>query len=321
MKHVDSRTLFSIASAALLSALCSCGADVPPQAVTPKPSPSERTITLGVSLLDFSNPYYSRLYEGIKNAAAKENIMLIPNDPRSDLQAQLRALEYFISVPVDGIIIAALDQDLVEPYLLQARKRGIKIVAQSTKVENCDIFVSFEEWDIGHALGVEAGAWAERHGIKRPKVALLNYPSIARIKIREKGILDGIGEFVPDFEVAARFSASTPSQGAEAAGRLFADHPDLDIVVGINDGGALGVLNFLRTRNIATKEDFFLGGIDATPEALAAIESGSVYRCTVDIKPYFSGELDVEFARRLILGKRVPSKYSNAPRAILQGSN
>ena len=38
-------------------------------------------------------------------------------------------------------------------------KAGIKVVAQATKLENCDLYAAMEEWDMGHTIGQGAGKW------------------------------------------------------------------------------------------------------------------------------------------------------------------
>ncbi len=280
---------------------------------------AKKRISIGVTIMDLNNPYFNQLFEGIKAAADRENIFIVPNDAQSRLQSQLDALDYFISVPVDAIIIAALDQNVVEPYLARARKQGIKVVAQATKVENCDILIGFEEWDMGHVLGTEAGAWMKRHQHNNPLVALVGYDPISRLKIREKGIMDGLREQIPGTRLAGRYSAATPEQGKAAAAILFREHPDVDMVLAINDGGALGVLAYVQEKH-PVDPDFFIGGIDATPEARAAIKTNSWFRCTVDIQPFESGEIDVAFAQRLLQGKSVPDHYGAVPRAIIQGA-
>lgn len=276
---------------------------------------TSKEIVIGVTVLDLANPYYVQVVNGIKEQADRRNVRIIIDDPKSDVNKQIAAIEKFTALGVDAIIIAALDQNSLENVLHTAIDRDIKIVAQATKVENCHIYVSFDEWDMGHTIGQGAGRWIREKLGGEAEVAILNYPRIAQIANREKGIRDGIAEFAPKAKVVAVKPSANPEEGKAATIEILKQHPDVKVVVGINDGGALGALAaFEELRKISG--DVFIGGIDATPEALDKIRNGTAYRCTVDINPHYSGILDVDFAIKLIKGQIVPNKYSENAKLV-----
>lgn len=272
-------------------------------------------ITIGVTVLDLANPYYVQLVNGIREQAGKRNVTILVEDPQSDVNRQIAAVERFIDSQVDAIIIAALDSKALESVLAKAMEKDIKVVAQATKVENCHIYVAFDEWDMGHTIGQSAGRWIRDRLSGEAEVAILNYPRIAQIANREKGIRDGIAEFAPKARVVAVESAANPTEGKEATLRILKKHPAVKVVVGINDGGALGALAAFEQAG-KIQSDVYIGGIDATPEALEKIRDGSAYRGTVDINPNYSGTLTVDFAIKLIKGQIIPNKYSENAKLI-----
>lgn len=275
----------------------------------------EKDIVIGVSVLDLANPYYVQLVNGIRQQAGKRNVKLVVDDPESDVNKQIEAVKKFIDEGVDAIIIAALDQNALEDVLGRAMKRDIKVIAQATKVENCHIYISFNEWEMGYTIGQSAGKWIRDKLPDDAQVAILNYPRISQIANREKGIRDGIYQFAPNARIVAVESAANPIEGRDATIKILKEYPDVKVVVGINDGGALGALEaFELLRKVAP--DVFIGGIDATPEALDKIRIGSAYRGTVDINPYYSGTLAVDFAIKLIRGQIVPNRYSENAKLV-----
>lgn len=312
------RRLYRIIYTVLLSAALLTGCSFGGKGIdntSNDPAKTANNIVIGATVLDLANPYYVQLVNGIKQQAAKKNVEIIIDDPQSDVDKQIAAVEKFIASRVDAIIIAALDQDALEEVLGKAMQQGIKVIAQATKVENCHIYVSFDEWDMGHTIGQSAGKWIRDKLSGQAEVAILNYPRIAQIANREKGIRDGIAEFAPDAKIVAVESASNPVEGREATLKILKEHPKIKVVVGINDGGALGALTaFEQTGKVSS--EIFIGGIDATPEALDKIRIGSVYRGTVDINPNYSGNLAVDFAIKLINGKIVPNKYSENAKLV-----
>jgi ribose transport system substrate-binding protein len=75
------------------------------------------------------------------------------------------------------------------------------------------------------------------------------------------------------------------------------------MVVGINDGGALGAYQAVVAAGKDDPSSFFVGGIDATPEALAAIKEGGAYQATVDQQPKEMGALCVRTLVAAIVGQ------------------
>lgn len=312
VRKISCHTLFFVL---MLMLLAGCGSKSTGLESPNNSDKTTRKLVVGVTVLDLANPYYVQLVNGIKQEAVKRGVDLIIDDPKSDVNKQISAVERFTASGVDAIIIAALDQNMLENALGKAMERDIKVVAQATKVENCHIYVSFDEWDMGHTIGQGAGKWIKEKLKGKAEVAILNYPRIAQIANREKGIRDGIAEFAPDAEVVAVESSANPVEGKEATIKILKQHPKVKVAVGINDGGALGALAAFEELG-RVSSDVFIGGIDATPEALSKIREGSIYRGTVDINPFYSGILDVDFAIKLIKGQIVPNRYSENAKLV-----
>jgi len=66
-------------------------------------------------------------------------------------------------------------------------------------------------------------------------------------------------------------------------------HSDLNMIVGYNDATALGAYQAVIAAGKNDPSTFFVGGIDATPDALAVIGKGGAYQATVDIQPRVMG--------------------------------
>ncbi len=126
------------------------------------------------------------------------------------------------------------------------------------------------------------------------EVAILNFDVIPQVIHRREGIVAGIDEvFNGDFEVVATATAGDPPAGLEAAETWLQAYPGLDMIVGINDGGALGAYQAVIAADKNDPNTFFVGGIDATDEALASIAEGGAYQATVDQQPFEMGALCV----------------------------
>lgn len=277
---------------------------------------SGQGILLGVSIIDSSNLYYFNLANGIKKEASRSGVQAIVKDAQSDSGRQQNDIEEFIQKKADAVIVAAIDQQSLDPVLEKARKSGIKVIAQSTKVENCDLFISADEWDMGHMLGEYVGKWIRDNLNGKTEYALINYPEIRELANREKGIRDGIREFAPDAKlVTTAVGASNPTQAYEAGLNILENYPNIKIIVGTNDNGALGAYNAFRDKRMLSSKMLF-GGIDASSDALNLIQKNTSYRCTVDTMPEYNGILDVDFALKLMRGQTVPEQFKIQTRLV-----
>lgn len=268
-----------------------------------------KEIKIGISAADLSNPYFVQLVNGVKDAAKDKNVTIIVDDPKSDVTKQATGIENFIASGVDAIIIMALDPKAIDPFAKEAKEKGIKVIAQSNKINNCDLFVAADEYEMGHTLGLSAGKFIKEKLSGKAEVALLTYPMVPQIIDRANGIKKGISEIAPDAVIVAEQTAGTPDQGMKATETILQAHPNVKVICGINDAGALGALSAVESAGKAT-DDFFIGGIDCTSEALDKIKNNKVFRATVDTDPYNNGKLDVDLALKLINGENVPSTYA-----------
>lgn len=269
-----------------------------------------KTYRIGVCAADLSNPYFIKLVNGVKDRAAElGGITVIVEDPKQDASKQVSAVENFIAQKVDAIIMIAFEPNSIEAQLKKARESGIKVLAQSTKLENCDVYVAARESDMGYALGTAAGRFIKDRLNGNAEVAILNYPDIPQIIEREEGIKKGIQELAPDAKLVAVQKAGTPEQGMKAAEIILQANPNLKVICGINDAGALGALNAVEAAKKAS-DDFFVGGVDAIDQAIEKIAAGGIYRATIDTDPYGNGRLDTDLVLKLLNGEKVDAEYA-----------
>ena len=302
----------------LLSVLAACVPAQQPAAVEPAQeeeaapeeaaAPSNEEIKIGMSVLNLANPFFVALADGAQEEADKLGVELVINDPKDDVNAQVTALENFINADFDGFVVTATDPAAIAPLAREALDGGMYVVAHTSDLgaENQTALVWAVEHDMGYTLGLQAGEWAKTHLPEGEtlKLGVLNYDVIPQVIQRREGIVDGITELFGDnIEVVGSVTAGDPTTGLEAGETWLQAHPDLDMIVGINDGGALGAYQAVIAAGRDDPATFFVGGIDATDEALAAIQEGGSYQATVDQQPKEMGALTVRTLVAAIAGQ------------------
>ena len=96
-------------------------------------------------------------------------------------------------------------------------------------------------------------------------------------------------------------------------------NPDVEVLVGVNDAGALGGYEAIMAAGKDSNR-FFVGGLDATQEALDKIKEGGIYRATVDIQPYETGKLFVDTLLEVIENGPIKETVT-IPMKVVNSSN
>ena len=266
-------------------------------------------LKIGLSVYDLANPYFVSVANGAQARCDELGIELIIDDPKSDAAAQVTALDNFITMEVDAIIVCPLDTAACESVVQEAKEKGIAIISQSSCTETHDVWVSADEYNMGYVCGEGAADWIlENYGEEADfTVAVLGWDQISTQIARGDGMEAAISEKCPNVNIV-RQDANTTAQGQSVADSLLQAYPDLQAVVCINDATGIGVYSAVQAAG-KDNDDFYIGSIDATDEAIAQIQKGGAYRATVDLIPYENGGIDVDLAVQLINGETVDDYY------------
>jgi len=262
---------------------------------------------LCITVFDQTNPYWVNLVKGFKQRAAEVGADVNVTDPSGDSSKQVSAIENFVTAGCKAIVVAALDPPTTQGPIETARAAGIKVIAQSMKTPVSDVWVSADERDMGYVIGKEAGRWISEKLGGKAKVLTINNDRIPQMIIRKKGIKEGISELAPKAEFVADQPAGSTAEALTVTESVLQAHPDLSVIVAVNDDSALGALAALESSGIDTK-NFFVGGVDATSEARAKIGANTAFRASVDNVPFDNGRKDVDIAIDLINGKKLEYK-------------
>lgn len=256
-------------------------------------------IRMGYITMDLGNPYFVKLIEGMEEKAEELNIDLSIHDGENEVEPQIRAMEDLITQQVDAIVLSANDSEALNPMVKKAKEAGIKVIAANAPVEEPDAFIGSIEYDNGFQAGEIAGNYIVDHLDGEAKVAILELSTIPAALERAEGQKDGLLSLAPNAEIVAETDASTREGGLTAIETLLQSHPDLNVVLGINDDAVLGAYQAMKAAG-KDGDDVALVGFDAIEEALLKVKEGGIYRGTIDIAPFESGKVIIETAQRVL---------------------
>jgi len=265
---------------------------------------------IGLSLWGYDNQYWVELRAGAQKRCDELGIELVVADPNNIVSQQVADVENFITMGVDAIILAAIDPQSAGTVAQQAMDAGIKVVAQSIEIKQCDVYSSADEYEMGFVVGAGAGKWiADNYGADSAiEFAVLNYDSNSSCIPRGDGLQEGILSIVPNAKIVARQDASTVADGQTVTDSLLQANPNLQVIVCQNDSIALGALASVQSAGKDTK-DFYIGGLDNTTEAREKIAAGTALRASLDNIPNQNGIIDVDICNDLLSGKELEWRY------------
>lgn len=268
---------------------------------------------------DLTNTYFVEVSRGVQARCDELGIEVNIVDGKADVANQITAFENFISKKLDGIIISPIDETALVPSVKAAKDAGIPVISGNQLVEGSDAFITVPEYEYGFAIGEEAGKWIKEKLDGKAKVAIFDYPELESIIARGNGIQEGILSQAPDAEIVARQSANNPEKGMAIMENILQANPDVQVLACVNDAGALGAYEAVMAAH-KDSDQFFIGGLDATDEALNKIKDGGIYRATVDIQPFESGKLFVDTLLEVMQNGPVKETI-NIPMKVVNTSN
>ena len=242
--------------------------------------------TLGVSIANFDDNGLTIMRNGMtSHLETLEGVELQMEDAQEDVAKQLDQINNFIASGVDAIIVNAVDTDATAAMSNAAAAAGIPLVYVNRQPGNMaslpegQAFVASNEIESGtlaafrmcqdlRAAGKSGGAQA---------YMLMGRLSNQAAVQRSKDFHDVIGMDMCNFitlidEQTANWSRD---EAQDMMANWIASGEPFDAVFGNNDEMAIGAIQAMKSSGISM-EDVVVGGVDATPDALVAMQAGDM---------------------------------------------
>lgn len=274
------------------------------------PACAEEGMTFGMIVIELSNPFFVDLSEAVKAYCEEKGIEVIVSDPAGSSEKQVAAMENFIAMDVDAILVTPVDAKALSELAAEAMEKGIKVICHTTALDTYDAYVAAEERDLGETLGKAAGEWAAKTFPADEEViaVTLDYDVSPTVIARKEGIIEACQAIAPNVNFVATTTATDVTNGMAATENFLQAYPDLKMVLGINDGGALGAYEAFVAAG-KTSEEYCIGGIDATAEGIQKVKEGGIYRITVDQNATLTGQTLVDLALKAINGEPYEKEF------------
>ncbi len=222
---------------------------------------TQRTQTLGLTITDISNPFFTELFKGVEDTAVKNGYSVILSNTEYDLKRETEILRIFLEGRVDGLIIDPVENNTDFVMLKQLKRMGIPFVLLR-KLKGLE-----KEYDYVMADDKKGAIILTQHLIN------MGHRRIGYIGSTQCGVTDhdrflgykqalakaGI-EF--DAGLVTSHDSFSLSEGLKVGRELLQARKDMDAIVAFNDLLALGVMEAAYSLGLRVPEDLAVGGFD-----------------------------------------------------------
>ncbi|MFS8149185.1 sugar ABC transporter substrate-binding protein [Vreelandella titanicae] len=265
-------------------------------------------LNIGVSFFNLDERFIIGLRESLEEAAEAQGMDINVEDARNDIGRQLSQVQNFIAGGVDGIIVNPVHSDSTSAMSQAAANAGIPLVyvnRQPVDIESLpegQAFVGSDEKESGTLQTQEV---CRQLGGEGKLLVMMGTLGDNAAEVRTQDVHDVIA--TPEcsgLEIVEQQEADFQRiEGNNLMTNWLTSGLEFDAVIANNDEMAIGAIQALK--NIGyDMDDVIVAGIDATSDALSAMQAGEL-DITVFQNGPAQGEGAVNTLNRLIEGEDV----------------
>lgn len=272
----------------------------PTDVVVPKDG---KKLKIGVTF-PILDQFLQNVADGMQERADAAGVELVVVTAQEKVDTQLGQVENFISQGVDGIIIIPVDTDAAEPMTTAAQNADIPVAYVNRRPSELPEGVPYVGSDSLFAGQIEMEALGEMADWKGNVAILIGDPANEGAQLRTEGCKEIIDAHEGLTLIREQAGNWYRDKGLSITENWIQSGDDINIICSNNDEMALGAIQALSKAGIL--DDVLVGGVDATPDALAAMADGEL-NVTVFQDAFGQGSGGVDMIVAMNNGDPVPS--------------
>lgn len=252
-----------------------------------------------------------RAYADLR-ASELDGVTLVHGDTRhGNLAQQLAEISAWIDQGVDAIVAMPIDAAALAPLVDRAHAKGIRFLSYAFPLPGSDGEAGFDSVRSGQVCGAAAAAFIHARfpsgGAQALVGALEATPLFAPRWLEPIKAIEAAGG-----TVVVMGEGATVEAGRTVTAEALRAHPDLSVVIGINDEFAIGAAQAFEAAGKDPAMSFICGQ-DGAPEGLREIARGRHYKGTAAILLNELGAAIVDMSINAIEGRpasiQVPAEF------------
>jgi ribose transport system substrate-binding protein len=248
-----------------------------------------------------STEFWRSVFAGANAAKAEYNVNLLIRGPDTEenFAGQNMYIQEAIRNHADAIVFSAISYTENAAAIDEAAEAGIKIVVIDSDVNSSRVSarIGTDNIQAGRITAAAALDTPEEH----LSVGIVNFAQFSRNgEEREIGLREQL-EKDPRVEQICTVNSLTDHEAArESAVALLADHPEINVLIGLNEPLGVGVAE--ASQELGLKDRVRVISFDSNIRCIELLRRGDVSALIVQ-NPYAMGYLGVETAWEILEGK------------------
>jgi ribose transport system substrate-binding protein len=235
----------------------------------------------------------------------------------TEVATEQSLIENAVQSGVSALIIFNQGADDCVDTINEAVDAGVVVLLYMTDVPDANYTLLYAEdgEKVGNLEAEIAADWAQTNLVDKgiDVVYAAGTYSISTPAVdRFTGATEKFAELMPDATYVGSFEAAYKEEGLEGGENLLQSHPDVNLVLAVNDQSGLGVMEAYQAAG-KTADDVAIFGMDGTPDGLRAIAEGTMFKGAVMIPTNEVGEKLVQAAVDVLSGD---SEYEIAGKSV-----
>jgi len=274
---------------------------------------AEEQITVATITYTSEIEWFYILEQNYKAVADELGIKLIQVDPKADPQSQVDLIEQMTQMGVDAMLISPVDPPVIEAACEEAMSKGIFVLIQGQERETVPWSTAnfgYDEKQMGTLTGeiAAAGVKEKYPDATEIKLAVLGDPGWASSDIRMGGAKEAVINGLPGVNVEIvidNVKGVTIETATNVIESALQQHPDLRVVVGINDDAAIGSVGAMQSQGIDVVKEACIAGAGNNKGTWPYIDRGEILG-SVDLNHRGTAEVALNAVVKLVNGEEVP---------------
>lgn len=265
---------------------------------------------IGVMLCALSTDYHASLASAIRTYADQLGLPIQIEDSQADAFRQPIIIRRFVAHGAKAIVVCPLNYESIESAVREAQGAGIAtIVIGDGNYGRYSLNMNLTNEDMGRIVGEYAANLINTELGGKANIAILDFPSVSDVLRRSNAMEEVVGQLAPTATILGRWLGGTLENGEASMREILGAHPEVNVLLSINDAGSLGAVKALEAAGRAP-DSLIIVSVDAESEARRLMREGRYFRASLDSDPSGVGRLTLDAAVALLSGRVVPRRIA-----------
>jgi serine/threonine-protein kinase len=261
---------------------------------------------IGAMACSLKTDFHASFMRAIRTRAAEYGLSIEVEDAREAIDRQAPIVNSFIARGAKAIVGCVLDHEAVSVAVKAATDAGVIVATTGDRGFGAgSVLLSLTNETMGAEVGRYAAQYINENMKGEAVIAILDYPALAQVVIRADMMEVMIKRLAPKALIVGRWPGGLPDNGEASMAEILKTHPDVNVILSINDAGAIGAVRTLRAAKIPP-DQIRIFSVDAETAARQLIEDGQYFVASLDNDPVGAGRLLIDAVVKMSAGRPVP---------------